>query len=330
MGNVSIQKLRNVAADINNNSPSGVFVLEPEPKEELQKAVSELEAICGPPSEEFRKSMIGDWKLLCTMNTPKFATSSISSKTKFKIPDFFKNPVQEKITESVEVTQRIRCIEDDNYIDRVDNIIEFTPFSLDDLISSASLNLNPFEVTKTKVTLAHKAEVQSIKPVLRTKIALQSVILTVAGSSQYLDAQGADILGVNLPLGDFLNAGSFDTTYVDEDIRISRGSAGLFDQLRVFVRKDSSNESVLDAIDEEGEQITDNIIVNEVADEVEPVESIESVIEEVKEELDSEVSIEDESLEDSEITDSDVSESVEETPDDADDDPEAATDEDKP
>lgn len=299
----SKEKLQKLALDVNSDSPTGVFILEPEPKEELQKVVSELEAICGPPTEEFRKSMIGDWKLLCTMNTPKFTSPSITNKSPFKIPEWFRtNPVQEKIRESVEVTQRIRCIEDDNFIDRVDNIIEFTPFSLEEVISSsASLNFNPLEVSKSKVTLAHKAEVQSIKPVLRTKIALESIILTVAGTSQYLDPQGADILGLNVPLGDFLNAGSFDTTYVDEDIRVSRSSVGLFDQLRVFVRKDTTSGIVEETVEEE--EILDDGAIEEIVAEVESVESKEVDTSEISEESEDEKLDNDIEEENEEVTD---------------------------
>mmetsp|Transcript_7645 Transcript_7645/g.11102 ORF Transcript_7645/g.11102 Transcript_7645/m.11102 type:complete len:187 (+) Transcript_7645:466-1026(+) len=158
-------------------------------------------------------------------------------------------PLQDSLRKNVKVIQKIwdtndakNTTNDDVFFDRVDNIIEIN--TSDDMIA---LFLNPLQVTKSKLTLAHKVESNSY-PVLRTKIALQSIILTVAGKSQLLNVNGSDVLGINVPLGDLLNYGSFDTTYVDDNIRVSRGTIPYLDQLRVFMKMAHEEEK-----DETGE-----------------------------------------------------------------------------
>ena len=101
------------------------------------------------------------------------------------------------------------------------------------------------------MVLIHKAEVESVSPILRTKIAWTSSVLNVAGTSQYFDESGSDIFGVNNLLGEFLSVGSFDTPFVDEDVRVSRSTSGpILEQLRVFVRVGSNilDEGMLDSL----------------------------------------------------------------------------------
>jgi hypothetical protein len=187
-------RVLSLASNIKEDSRTGVFIYDPVVRSDLKRAVADLEAICGNPTDRQRQLMIGDWTLLCTTSSAnsRDADDRSSSKKKgpklpFKLPEL---PFQNKVTKSIDVTQRIRCMEEEavgdaKVIDRVDNVIEFTPFAetVGDLLGDSvpfaalkDLTLNPLDVKKSKVSLIHKAEVQSVTPVLRTKINLQSYV----------------------------------------------------------------------------------------------------------------------------------------------------------
>lgn len=319
-----------LAQQLNEESKTGVFIIDPSRKADLKRAVADLEAVCGPPTDRARQLMLGDWTLLCTTNTPtrtagdEGGSKSKKQKLPFTLPKPPYNPLQDKVQKSFDVTQRIRADEEDSTtISRVDNVVEFTPFAdtLGDLLGEDSpvggalkqFNLNPLEVSKSKVSLIHDAKVESISPALRTKISLKSIVLNIAGKSQYLEPEGKDIIGLNVPLGELLNSGSFDTTYVDESIRISRGTIGFLDELRVFVRKGLDVERDESAYIEEilsFEEETKSELQSRVED---VVDAVGNAIEDVREVVEKDAEMVREAVEDSvkevqEVVEKDVEE----------------------
>ena len=193
------EELFSYSKQLKSESKTGVFISDYESKKQLKKLVAELEAVCDDPTEKSQKLMMGDWKLLCTTTSPSqdlfnddIDTSGKKKKKFFGLPlppppealvETF-SPIKDKIRESVEVIQRIRKVDDyesveGDVLNRVDNVIEFTPFTLDNIfksIDTSNININPLEVSKSKVALVHSAKVQSVSPVLRTKLVLKSVV----------------------------------------------------------------------------------------------------------------------------------------------------------
>lgn len=93
-----------------------------------------------------------------------------------------------------------------------------------------------------------------------------------------MDPSGADILGINIPFGEFLNSGTFDTTYMDDELRVSRSKVGPVEQLRVFVRASSS------LVEEESTTEEEIVMVEEKEEDEEVVDEISEAPSDVEEE----------------------------------------------
>jgi hypothetical protein len=259
------------AKSLAEESPTGIFITKPDAIDKFTKAAARLEAITPSMTPREKELLVGDWVLLATSRTLK-RTSNVEVPKEFKKFPFnkLKTPkLNDKIRNSITVLQRIKRAEggteaeDDEEditssssdINRIDHVIQYTPLTLSDFIpensplaSIRNWNVNPLNVSQSKVTLIHDAQVESIEPALRTKISLKSIVVNVAGKSQYLEADGADVLGLNIPsLGDFTNSGSFDSTYVDENVRVSKGTIGFLEEVRVFVRQGFDMEDIMEA-----------------------------------------------------------------------------------
>jgi PAP_fibrillin len=216
----------------------GLFLVDKKAKKELAEAVENVEATF-VPMLDLTSQLLGTWDLISTTST---TTQGIDTSTFLQGPlKQLADMISSTTNRYVTVQQSIKA--DDKYgnICRVDHVLAYKPPSvLTELFDNlptplATLNVNPFDVSNSKIVLVHKATQSTIDP---TKIALtlSSVILNVAGNSTYLDPAGKDITSINLPLTEFLGGGEFITTYVDDEVRVSRGKQAGVSVLRVFVK----------------------------------------------------------------------------------------------
>ena len=223
----------------------GVFLVEKGAKEELQDAVAALESSASGNPPVLSSDFLGEWELLCTTVTSQQGIDT----SKFPSPlleplQQIRDSVTKTANKYVKVEQIIQPPEDGTtFVDRVDHVIEYMPpEELQDVLDNLpeplkSVNINPLHVSRSKLVLVHKAEVESIEQPLKIGLTLQSIVLNVAGTPTFLDPKGKDVTGINLPLGEFLSHGTFETTYLDETLRVSRGQTVAGNQLRVFTRR---------------------------------------------------------------------------------------------
>ncbi|CAB9525873.1 expressed unknown protein [Seminavis robusta] len=271
----------------------GVFIIDKAGQEELRDAVADLEAAAELPSfnDDVKETMLGDWTLVCTTTSNSALPSPIGSGVDTsKLPFFNISPIKD-LRESLNkclVVQQSILAEDSQEINRVDHILEYKPpNNLQEVLEKLpALPINPLDVTKGKGVLVHEADVSNTGPGFSIRLKLASIVLNVAGTSQYLDPAGKDVLGINSPLKEF-QAGTFETTYLDDDLRISRTTMGSVDQLRVYVRsaeevKDYLDEEYFDEFDKFGMEDDEEVVTVEVVEEDETTDDSEEKSEDEK------------------------------------------------
>lgn len=186
-------ELLDTAQDLNDEF--GCLIIDSKAQDRLRDAVEKLESASEPPDAS--AGLIGNWTLLCStasaslQNGPLDKINGIDTS---KLPFFNQGPLKEirdTLNKSLKVQQLIKAESIPGIIDRVDHVLQYDPPSkLADFISSIpdtlkNLDINPLQVSQSKVVLVHKAEVDSISSGVNTKLSLSSIIGTSISPSNF-------------------------------------------------------------------------------------------------------------------------------------------------
>jgi hypothetical protein len=213
-------------------------------KQQLKAAVQALESECTPPPPlTWTETMSGDWDLVCT--------------TVSKVDDYENRDKLLQVSNPyLTVTQRIMSSapmvnghggtvessplpNSSSTIHRIDHVLEYRPpstisYALDNLPEQSRVVL----VHQAKVASSTEASNNNADESFTIQLRLESIVLEMAVTSTVLDPFGPDVQRrMHMPIAEFGSTGSFVTTYIDDDLRISRGGLdGSVQPLRIFVR----------------------------------------------------------------------------------------------
>jgi hypothetical protein len=162
----------------------GILLVDIKAQTSFKEAVEKLETTAEPPTDT--SLLTGNWTLLCTTTTTKQGISGIDTS---KLPFFNEGPlkdIRDTINRSLKVEQIIKSGQFSDGVDAIDHVIDYRPPNeLSGVLKSfpanfpdaiKDLNINPLQVSESKVVLKHKAEIESVIPVIKTKLVLQSIV----------------------------------------------------------------------------------------------------------------------------------------------------------
>jgi len=180
------------------NKEFGCLLVDSKAQERLREAVEKLESVADPPTSS--AGLIGTWTLLCStasISLQEGSTNTFGLGIELsKLPFWKEGPlktVRDTLNKALSVQQVVKTSStttEDIIIDRIDHVIQYSPpgmlsaflddttapFSIPDAVKN--FNINPLEVTKSKVILVHKANVESVTPKFETQLSLSSIIGT--------------------------------------------------------------------------------------------------------------------------------------------------------
>lgn len=167
------------------NDEYGCLLIDSSAQETLREAVEKLEMVSEPRTDT--TNLVGDWTLLCSTASASIEggpLEKIAGIDTSKMPFFNEGPIKEirnRLNKSLKVQQLVKAGSSDG-IDRIDHVLDYMPpDTLSDFMNSLpdaikNLNINPLQVSESKLILKHKAEVESVIPVIKIKLILESII----------------------------------------------------------------------------------------------------------------------------------------------------------